>query len=189
MSSPTSAPRNGPAIIPTGPAKNPMISPIVEPIVAALLPPSLSVIMTGRKLSRIETTTATTKVIARHTNEISLIDDKKHSKSPSQARGAPGRTGTKVPRKPKSKRIAAKTVKTMLKAMFIKLSLRFLLSKKSIPQKHNLIPEKWEKQKDFERIMKYFYKDFVSAVKGLFFYTSYALRENAKAVLVIKEDA
>ena len=48
-----------------------------------------------------------------------LLKKKKQSKSPAQASGAPGRTGTKVPRKPKMRSIAAKTVRTILKAMLI----------------------------------------------------------------------
>ena len=114
MSSPTRAPRKGPAIIPTGPGKNPTMRPIVEPSVAALLPPTLFVINTGRTLSRIETATATAPVMIRHKTEISLCCEKCAAKRPAHARGAPGKTGTKVPRKPSKRRIPATIHKRIL---------------------------------------------------------------------------
>lgn len=72
ISSPIKAPTKGPQIIPAGPIKNPTIKPIVEPIVALLLPPAFFVMETGKILSKIETTTATTPVIIKSVREISL---------------------------------------------------------------------------------------------------------------------
>ena len=74
--SPIKAPKKGPRIIPQGPVKKPRIRPIVAPLVAYLLPPNFFVMVTGKKLSAIETTTAITAVIIRQISEISLKSEK-----------------------------------------------------------------------------------------------------------------
>ena len=56
--------------------KNPTTKPIVEPSVALLLPPAFFVMVTGKILSKIDTTTATTPVIISKVSEISVYPEK-----------------------------------------------------------------------------------------------------------------
>ena len=63
-----------------------------------------------------------------------------------------------------------------------------LLSKKPVPQKHNLIPEIRKEQKNFKRIMYKLYKYFLTSFKSFFIYTFDSVCKNAKAVLVIKKN-
>lgn len=107
------APAKGPAIMPIGPMKRPAIRPIVAPIVPALLPPDFLVARTGKILSRIETRTAATAQIIKTVREMSQLLEKKASSSPTHANGAPGITGTKVPKKPMNSRRPAPAASKM----------------------------------------------------------------------------
>lgn len=98
-------------MIPKGPVKKTTISPIVEPVIAALLPPNFFVMKTGRKLSITETKTANIPAITNPKIDISQYSEKKARSNPSHAKGAPGKTGTKVPINPISKRIPARIAK------------------------------------------------------------------------------
>ena len=109
ISSPIKAPTNGPQIIPAGPIKNPTIKPIVEPSVALLLPPAFFVMVTGKILSKTDTTTATTPVIISIVREISVYPEKYAKTKPTKANGAPGKTGTNVPKKPIQRKIPQST--------------------------------------------------------------------------------
>ena len=73
-----------------------------------MLPPNFFVIATGRILSSIDTSTAKTPEIIRPVIEISQYSEKKAASKPPHARGAPGRTGTKVPINPTKRRTPAK---------------------------------------------------------------------------------
>lgn len=94
------APKKGPAIMPSGPAKIPTIRPIVEPQVPSLLPPDFFVNATGRMLSATETAIITTAVIMSTGIEILEQVENEPTNKPAHARGAPGKTGAKVPIKP-----------------------------------------------------------------------------------------
>lgn len=100
INSPIKAPTNGQKIIPKGPIKNPIINPIVQPQVPAFEPPNFFVIVIGKILSKIETVIAAIPVRMRI--QIGVLTKEIHLpiKSPPQAKGTPGKTGTTVPTVP-----------------------------------------------------------------------------------------
>ena len=61
----------------------------------------------------------------------------------------------------------------------------YLFSEQSVPQENNLVPEIREQQKDLERVMKEFYKNFVTFIECLFVYAFDSVGKNTKAVFVI----
>ncbi len=99
--------------MPIGPMKSPAIRPSVAPIVPALLPPDFLVASTGKMLSSTETNTAATAQIISTGSEMLQRLEKKARRSPAHASGAPGITGTNVPKKPISSRSPAPTASRM----------------------------------------------------------------------------
>lgn len=110
---PTKAPIKGPRIIPSGPNQNPATSPTLEPHTTYLLPPNFLVLQTGKKLSRIATTSVNSPTTIITVQESLGFTDGINFKinNPSQDNGGPGRTGRKDPTIPTMSNIAAKAIK------------------------------------------------------------------------------
>lgn len=100
INSPRKAPNQGPRMIPKGPRKRLKSVPTVAPRAPAFVPPARLVNQAGATLSKRLTPMVTSRQMIKVSLASVLRSEKRARSSPAQAKGSPGRTGRKLPRKP-----------------------------------------------------------------------------------------